>query len=110
MSDSIRNQLSTFYGVEPSCGVEKVVHIAAPKLRHALLLRHLIVEFVDLAIYIPNSVATTGHDSRRTDYCTYKSHKINSFLNFLLHCNHKTGLINKYTEIPLSFQALSNDF
>ena len=59
MTDAVRNQLSALRGVKLSLLIEEVVHIHTSQLSNSLLLRHLVVEFVNLLFYFRGFSSTT---------------------------------------------------
>ncbi len=55
MSDSVRNLAGTFSCVEHTFGGKEIIHVSAAQLSDALLLRHTVVEFIDLSVNIRRS-------------------------------------------------------
>ena len=56
MSDAKRYQFATLGCVELALFVEELVHIHALQLGDALLLRHLLIELVNLLLYVDSGV------------------------------------------------------
>ena len=59
MTDAVRNQLSALRGIKLSLLIEEVVHIHTSQLSNALLLRHPVVEIVNLLFYFRGFSSTT---------------------------------------------------
>ena len=52
MSDAVGNQFTTLGRIQLALFIEEIVHIHTLQLGDTLFLRHLVVEFVDLLLYI----------------------------------------------------------
>ena len=57
MTESVRNQLRTFFFVQISEFVKKIIHVSAPELGDTFLLRHPVVKFIDILLHIDSITA-----------------------------------------------------
>ena len=57
VADAVGDQLAAFHRVELPLLIEEVVHIHTSQLGDALLLRHLVVEFVNQLVGVNGSTA-----------------------------------------------------